>query len=55
MKKYHIALAASLMLGFSSCIDETLPSDYVLDSQIAASESAVQGMVNSIYTTMAGY
>ena len=55
MKKYHIALAASLMLGFSSCIDETLPSDYVLDSQISASESAIQGMVNSIYTTMAGY
>lgn len=55
MKKYHIALAASLMLGFSSCIEETLPTTYVLDSQIAASESAVQGMVNSIYTTMAGY
>ena len=55
MKKYHIALAASLMLGFSSCIEETLPADHVLDSQIAASESAIQGMVNSIYTTMAGY
>lgn len=55
MKKYHIALAASLMLGFSSCIDETLPTNFVLDSQLAASESAVQGMVNSIYTTMAGY
>lgn len=55
MKKYHIALAASLMLGFSSCIEETLPTDHVLDSQIAASESAIQGMVNSIYTTMAGY
>lgn len=55
MKKYHIALAASLMLGFSSCIEETLPTTYVIDEQIAASESAVQGMVNSIYTTMAGY
>lgn len=55
MKKYHIALAASLMLGFSSCIDETLPTDYVIDSQLAASESAIDGMVNSIYTTMVGY
>ena len=55
MKKYHIALAASLMLGFSSCIDETLPTTYVLDSQISASESAIDGMVNSIYTNMVGY
>ena len=55
MKKYHIALAASLMLGFSSCIEETLPTNYVLDSQLEASESAIDGMVNSIYTTMVGY
>ncbi len=55
MKKYKLALAASLLLGFSSCIEETLPTDYVLDSQIQASESAIKGMVNSIYTTMAGY
>lgn len=55
MKNYKIVLAASLLLGFNSCIEETLPTTYVLDSQIAASESAVQGMVNSIYTTMAGY
>ena len=55
MKKYHIALAASLMLGFSSCIEETLPTDHVIDSQLEASESAIDGMVNSIYTTMVGY
>lgn len=55
MKKFYIALAASLTLGFSSCIEETLPTDYVIDSQLAASESAIDGMVNSIYTTMAGY
>ena len=55
MKKYHIALAASLMLGFSSCIEETLPTDHVIDSQLATSESAIDGMVNSIYTTMVGY
>ena len=55
MKKFYIALAASLTLGFSSCIEETLPTDYVIDEQLAASESAIEGMVNSIYTTMAGY
>ncbi len=57
MKKYKMLLAASasLLLGFSSCIEETLPTDYVLDSQIQASPSAIKGMVNSIYTTMAGY
>ena len=55
MKKLSIALAASLTLGFSSCIEETLPTDHVLDSQLAASESAIDGMVNSIYTNMVGY
>lgn len=43
------------MLGFSSCIEETLPTDHVIDSQLATSESAIDGMVNSIYTTMVGY
>lgn len=55
MKKFYIALAASLTLGFSSCIEETLPTDHVLGSQLAASESAIDGMVNSIYTNMVGY
>ena len=56
MKKFYIALAASLTLGFSSCIEETLPTDdYVIDEQISASESAIDGMVNSIYTNMVGY
>lgn len=56
MKKYKIFLAAAaLSMGFSSCIKETFPTDHVLDSQIQQSESAIEGMVNSIYTTMAGY
>lgn len=55
MKRNHIALAALLMFGLGSCIEETLPTEYVLDSQISASESAIEGMVNSIYTTMGGY
>ena len=51
-----MAAAAGLMLfGASGCIEETLPTGYVLDSQIAASESALEGMVNGIYTTMVGY
>lgn len=55
MKKYQLFLAAAALWGFSSCIEETLPTEYVLDNQIEASESAIEGMVNSIYTSMAGY
>lgn len=55
MKKYKIFLAAAALLSMSSCIEETLPTEYVLDSQIQASEAALKGMVNSIYTSMAGY
>lgn len=54
MKKTYLALAATLLV-FSGCIKETFPSDYVLGNQIAQSESALNGMVNAIYTTMAGY
>lgn len=55
MKKYKLLLAAFALIGLNSCIDETLPTEYVLDKQIQASESALNGMVNSIYTSMAGY
>lgn len=55
MKKYKILLAAAALVGFSSCIEETLPTEYVLDDQIQASEAALEGMVNSIYTSMCGY
>lgn len=55
MKKYQIFFIVSVLLSFYSCIQETLPTEYVLDSQIQTSETALQGMVNSIYTTMAGY
>mgnify|MGYP003623403528 FL=1 len=55
MKKYIIFIAAAALWSLSSCIEETFPTEHVLDSQIEASESALEGMVNSIYTTMAGY
>lgn len=56
MKKLYMAAAAGLLLiGTSGCIKETLPTDFVLGSQIAESESAIEGMVNGIYTTMVGY
>lgn len=55
MKKYKLLLAAFAFIGLNSCIDETLPTEYVLDKQIQASESALNGMVNSIYTSIAGY
>lgn len=55
MKKYKIFLAAAAFMSLSSCIEETLPTEYVLDEQIQASDAALKGMVNSIYTSMTGY
>ena len=55
MKKYNIVFAVLSLFALSGCIQETLPSEYVLAPQIQKSESALKGMVNSIYTTMAGY
>lgn len=56
MNKLYISAVAGLMLiGTSGCIKEILPTDRVLDSQIAQSESAIEGMVNGIYTTLVGY
>lgn len=55
MKKYKLFLAAIALLGLSGCVEETLPTEYVLEDQIKESESALTGMVNSIYTSMAGY
>ncbi|MDL2256145.1 RagB/SusD family nutrient uptake outer membrane protein [Parabacteroides sp. OttesenSCG-928-K15] len=56
MKKYKIFLATvALCLGLSSCMEETIPTQYVLAPQIGASSAALEGMVNAIYTTMAGY
>lgn len=55
MRKYQLFLAAAALWGFGGCIEETLPTEYVLDNQIEASESAIEGMVNSVYTSMAGY
>lgn len=56
MKKLYIGAAAGLLLmGTTGCIEETLPTDFVLGSQIAESETAVGDMVNGIYTNMVGY
>src|SRR5690554_1657391 len=57
MTKQIIIITAivAMCLGMSSCIEETLPTQFVLDSQIRESDAALDGMVNSIYTTMAGY
>ena len=55
MNKYKLIITVFALCSLSSCIKETLPTTYVLDTQIGASEAALKGMVNSIYTTMAGY
>ena len=54
MKKIFLTLSAALLV-FSGCIKDTYPTTYVLADQIGQSESALDGMVNAIYTTMAGY
>lgn len=54
MKRFTILAAVALTFSLSSCIKETFPTDYVLDSQIAKSESAVDGMMNAVYSTLAG-
>lgn len=54
MKRTILALATALFV-LAGCIQETFPTTYVLSDQIAQSESALNGMVNAIYTTMAGY
>lgn len=55
MKKNHILFIAAALLGLSGCIKETLPTEFVLDKQIQTSPTALKGLVNSIYTSMAGY
>lgn len=55
MKKLYMAIAGALVLGTTGCIEETLPTDYVLQPQIEGSDAALAGMVGGIYTTMAGY
>ena len=57
MKGYtKICVAATAaILALSGCIDEVTPTQYVTEEQISNSESALDGMVNSIYTTMVGY
>ena len=41
MNKYKILLAAVAIMGFSSCVEDKLSTEYVLDEQIQASESAL--------------
>lgn len=57
MKSYKplLLLAFTGVLSLSSCIDEVTPTEYVTEDQISASDNALEGMVNSIYTTMVGY
>lgn len=56
MKKIlYLAMTGALMLGATGCIEDTLPTDFVLQEQIEASDDALAGMVGSIYTSMAGY
>lgn len=54
MKRYYTFTAVVLMFIFSGCIKETYPTTFVLDSQIAQSEAAVDGLMNAVYSSFAG-
>ena len=54
MKRYVWLAAAAFALTLNGCIQETYPTDFVLDTQIAQSESALNGMMNAVYSTFAG-
>lgn len=52
----NAALAtAAAVLCLASCMKEVYPTESVLSTQIGQSASALDGMVNSIYTNMVGY
>ena len=54
--KINIALAsAAALVCLTSCMQEVLPTESVISDQIGQSASALDGMVNSIYTNMVGY
>ena len=56
MKIYNKFMALAMAAAsLTSCIDEVTPTEYVTKDQIQQSESAIKGMVNSIYTTMVAY
>ena len=48
-------MAAGMLMLSSGCIEETLPTGYVLGSQIESSPDAIAGMMNAVYTTMVNY
>ena len=53
--RYSTVILKMAATSLTGCIDEVTPTEYVTKDQIQQSESAIKGMVNSIYTTMVGY
>lgn len=54
MKKIIFITIAAFGFVLGGCIKETLPTNYVISEQIAQSESAVDGMMNAVYSSFAG-
>lgn len=54
MKKIISLLFICCTLGLSSCIEETFPTNYAIESQVASSTTALKAMVNAIPNTMVG-
>lgn len=54
MKKIIIIVITCCTLGLSSCIEETFPTSFAIESQVAASPTALAAMVNAIPNAMVG-
>ncbi|MDR3189246.1 MAG: RagB/SusD family nutrient uptake outer membrane protein [Prevotellaceae bacterium] len=54
MKKIIYTLCICCTLGLSSCIEETFPTSFAIESQVAASPTALAALVNSIPNMMVG-
>jgi hypothetical protein len=55
MKKIIHILVVCGTLALSSCIEETFPTDFAIESQVAKSSMALSAMVNAIPTAMIGW
>lgn len=55
MKKIFYFLIIICAFSLSSCIEETFPTEFAIDSQISDSPSALEGLVNAIPTAMIGW
>jgi len=55
MKRIFCFLIIISTITLSSCIEETFPTNYAIESQVAGSSTALKSLVNAIPTAMIGW